>query len=198
MRVLIGCEFSGTMRDAFAMQGYDAWSCDVIDDDDGSEFHLKMDIMSALHAQKWDLIVLHPPCTALCVSGNRWYGKGKDKYHDRLDALEWTQRLWLRATGICDHVALENPVGVLPHVLGPASQYVQPYQFGHGETKRTGFWLHGLPPLVPTDEVEGRHQRMWLQPPSKDRWKIRSTTYTGIAKACADQWGKHVAGRVAA
>ena len=190
--VLVGCEFSGTMRDAFARQGFNSWSCDVLPDDDDSEFHLRMDIHKALDFGHWDLVILHPPCTALAVSGNRHYNEGKPKHKDRLRAMDWTRDLWDHARNVCRHVALENPVGVLKHVIGKASQYVQPYQFGHGETKRTGFWLWNLPKLTPTDEVDGREQRMWLLPPSKDRWKIRSTTYTGIANACADQWGSYV------
>jgi len=196
MRVLIGCESSGTVREAFRALGHDAWSCDLLPADDGSPFHLQEDITSLLAMvspsrltagafDRWDLIIMHPPCTALCVSGNRWYGKGKPKHAERLKAIEWTVALWEQAVRVCPRVCMENPVGVLPM---KATQWVQPWEFGHGETKRTGLWLHGLPLLRPTDIVEGREQRIWKLPPSADRWKIRSKTYQGIANAMAAQW----------
>ena len=193
-RVLIGCETSGTMKHAFALQGWDAWSCDVLPDDDGdTEFHMQCDVHDAMRAGHWDLMILHPPCTALAVSGNGTYAKGKPKHHERLQAMQWTEDLWLTAKILCDHVCMENPAGVLKHTLcGKASQYVQPYEHGHGETKKTGFWLHNLPLITPTDEVEGRDQRVWNMAPSPTRWKERSKTYAGIAKACAEQWTAHM------
>ena len=186
MRVLIACESSGTVREAFRALGHDAWSCDLLPADDGSPWHVQGDMLGLLVAGRWDLIIMHPPCTALCVSGNRWYGNGKPKHAERLRAVEWTVALWRRAVEVCDRVCMENPVGVLPM---KASQWVQPWQFGHGETKRTGFWLHGLPLLVPTDVVDGREQRIWKLGPSADRWKVRSKTFDGIAQAMAAQWG---------
>ena len=191
MRVLIGCETSGASREAFRRLGHDAWSCDVLPADDGSPHHIVGDIVKLLEdGPRWDLIILHPPCTALAVSGNRWYGEGKERHHERVEAIRWTVALWELATSICPRVALENPVGVLSSQGGlAATQYIQPWQFGHGETKKTGLWLHGLPALRPTDVVEGREQRVWNLPPSPDRWKIRSKTFQGIADAFASQWG---------
>ena len=187
MRVLVACEYSGKVRQAFRNRGHDAWSCDLLPADDGSEYHYQGDCIPII-AQGWDIIIMHPPCTALAVSGNRWYGRGMPKHNERIAAIEWTTALWEHAkrharVGVC----MENPVGVLPM---PPTQYIQPWQFGHGETKKTGLWLHSLPPLVPTNVVEGREQRIWKLPPSEDRWKIRSETYQGIADAMADQWGK--------
>ena len=188
MRVLVACEYSGKVREAFRRKGHDAWSCDLLPADDGSEFHIQGDCLDAMcDMGPWDIIIAHPPCTALCVSGNRWYGKGMPKHQERIDSIDWTMRLIYIAQnnsriGCC----IENPVGVLP--IKP-TQYIQPWQFGHGETKKTGLWLHGLPPLEPTNIVDGREQRIWKLPPSADRWKIRSETFQGIADAMADAWG---------
>jgi hypothetical protein len=218
MRVLIACESSGKVREAFRKLGHVAWSNDLLPADDGSEFHIQGDCVEAIELgieaetyngvefcdlsslekeqanedvlQKdrlgWDLIIMHPPCTALCVSGNRWYGRGMPKHQERLDSIKWTVELFGLAKQYAPMVAMENPVGVLPM---PATQYIQPWQFGHGETKKTGLWLHNLPPLVPTNEVEGRENRIHKMPPSADRWKKRSETYQGIADAFAAQWG---------
>lgn len=134
---------------------------------------------------RWDLIIMHPPCTAICVSGNRWYGKGMPKHEQRIDAIRWTMELWDLATQVCPRVCMENPVGTLP--IKP-TQYIQPWQFGHGETKKTGLWLQGLKPLQPTKIVSGREQRIWKLSPGPNRSKIRSKTYSGIAAAMADQW----------
>lgn len=186
MKVLIGCESSGVVREAFRKLGHDAWSNDILEADDGSPYHIQGDVKLAVQSKDWDLIILHPPCTALAVSGNRWYGVGMPKHNERLESIEWTLDLFSLAKSICPRVALENPVGVLP--IKP-TQYIQPWQFGHGETKKTGLWLEGLAPLESTDIVEGREQRIWKLPPSADRWKIRSKTYQGIADAMAAQWG---------
>ena len=187
MKVLVACETSGEVREAFRALGHDAWSCDVLPADDDSPYHHQCDMLELLKPGQWGLIIMPPPCTALCVSGNRWYGRGKPKHSERLQAIEWTMAAWHRAIEVCPRVCMENPVGVLPI---KATQYVQPWQFGHGETKRTGFWLHGLDPLKPTDIVEGREQRIWKMGPSADRWKMRSKTYGGIARAMAKQWSK--------
>jgi len=185
MIVLVACEYSGTVRDAFIAAGHDATSCDLLPTDAAGP-HIQGDCLAAIRSQHWDLIIMHPPCTALAVSGNRWYGKGMPRNDERQAAIQWTMALFGLAKRHAGRVCMENPVGVLPI---PATQYIQPWQFGHGETKKTGLWLHGLPALAPTQIVEGREQRIWKLPPSPDRWKIRSTTYPGIAKAMADQWG---------
>lgn len=188
MRVLVAYESSGTVREAFRRLGHEAWSCDLQAADDGSRYHLSVDAEYAIKDGFgfYDLIIMHPPCTALCVSGNAHYGKGKPKHNQRLEAIDYTLDMFELAKECAQRVALENPVGVLPI---KASQYVQPWQFGHGECKKTGFWLHNLPKLESTKIVEGREQRIWKLGPSADRWKIRSKTYDGIAQAMAEQWG---------
>ena len=185
MKILVACEYSGTVRDAFLKRGHDAVSCDLLPCDRGPSQHIQGDCIPVI-TLGWDLIIMHPPCTALAVSGNRWYGKGMPKHEDREEAIRWTMALWELAKQHSPKVAMENPVGVLP--VKP-TQYIQPWQFGHGETKKTGLWLHNLPPLEPTSIVEGREQRLWKLPPSADRWKIRSETFKGIAEAMAEQWG---------
>ena len=168
--------------------GHEAWSCDIQDDRNGSPYHLKMCAFQAIAMNGgywWDLIIMHPPCDGLAVSGNRHYGKGKPKHKERLQAIKWTTELWDHARAHCDHVAMENPVGVLPF---KPSQYIQPWQFGHGETKKTGLWLHGLPCLTPTKIVEGREQAVWKMGPSPTRKRDRSKTYEGIAQAMVKQW----------
>lgn len=192
MRVLVACEFSGTVRDAFRKAGHDAWSCDLDPDNTGSPFHIQEDIIHHLRCG-WDLMIAHPPCTYLCNSGVRWL---KDENGPHGFSL---QRMWkmfsarsfffeLYSAPI-ERICIENPV---PHgyaMLPPYTQTVQPWQFGHGETKRTCLWLKNLPPLVPTNVVEGREGRIHKMPPSKDRGKLRSVTYQGIAEAMASQWG---------
>jgi len=184
MKILIGCEFSGVVRDAFS-PNHDVWSNDLLPSEAPGR-HIIGDVFDVIGSKRWDLIVMHPPCTALCVSGNRWYGQGMPKHNERVRAIDWTCQLWKYATSVCKKVCMENPVGVLPI---KASQYVQPWQFGHGETKKTGFWLHGLPKLQPTQILSGRLNAIHKMPPSKDRWKKRSLTYKGIALAMAEQWG---------
>lgn len=188
MRVLVGCEFSGTVRDAFREQGHDAWSCDLLPAEPHSRYHVEQDVYACIEepgGSWWDLIILHPPCTYLAVSGNRWYAGTPDRGH----AITWTLNLWTLACSHAPRVCLENPVGVLTGYLTTKPQYIQPWQFGHGETKKTGLWLHNLPPLEPTDVVEGRDNRIHRMPPSEDRGKLRSITYPGIARAMATQWG---------
>jgi hypothetical protein len=199
MRVLVLCEYSGVVREAFRKLGHDAWSCDLLPADDGSPYHYKGDAFKVLWATPpWDLIIMHPPCTALAVSGNAWYGEGMPKYQERLDSVEWTKRLFNAAKGCAYHVCMENPVGVLGRLAGlKPTQYIQPYMFGHPEQKKTGLWLRNLPKLVETNNVYEHmktlplreQQRLHHLPPSADRWKIRSTTYQGIADAMANQWG---------
>lgn len=189
MRVLVVCERSGVVRRAFGDRGHDAWSNDLVSADDGSIFHMKKDCHEAILHGEWDLIIMHPPCTALAVSGNRWYGEGKDGSKERAKSIKWTMDLWCLAVSLCDRVCMENPVGVLSSAFCPPTQYIQPWQFGHGETKKTGLWLYGLPELKHTTIVEGREQRIWKMPPSKERAALRSETYSGIADAMAEQWG---------
>ncbi len=194
MKVLIVAEFSGTVREAFRNRCHDAFSNDLLPSDDGSPYHLQEDCIDAIRSDTWDIIGMHLPCTALAVSGNSTYGRGMPKHHARLESIDWTMAVWDLATTVCDRVYLENPVGVLPM---KASQYVQPWMYGHPESKKTGLWLHGLSPLEETDNVKeqfdnlpkNQQQRLHYLPPSEDRWKIRSKTFTGIANAMANQWG---------
>jgi hypothetical protein len=182
VKILIGCEFSGTVRSAFRKLGHDAWSCDLLDAEDGSPYHYKGDVLSILDS-RWDLGIFHPPCTHLAVSGSRWF---KDKEVEQAEALEFVRAL-LEAP--IEKIALENPVSVISSKIRKPDQIIQPWQFGHGETKATCLWLKGLPKLIPTDIVDGREARIHKMPPSKDRWKERSRTFQGIALAMANQWG---------
>jgi len=192
MRVLVACEYSATVRSAFDRAGCDAWSCDLIMCEKLGK-HYRMDIMSLLDkslmlpGKGWDLIIAHPPCQFLAVSGNRWYA-GTEK---RQKAFEWTMNLWEKMKASADHVAMENPVGVISSLWRPPDQYIQPWQFGHGETKKTGLWLHNLPKLQPTNIVSGRQERVWRMGPSPERAKERARFYTGIADAMAEQWGSY-------
>lgn len=192
MFVFVGCEESQEVTKAFRELGHDAYSCDLQPCSGGHpEWHIQGDVISAfdLFQRKADLIILHPDCTAMSLSGNRWYGKGMPYHRERVKAIEWTQMLWNLAKENANRVVLENPMSVIFQYLDAPVQYIQPYQFGHGEKKKTGFALHNVPKLVPTNEVEGREERVWKMPPSIDRKKIRSKTYPGIAKAMAEQWG---------
>ena len=194
MKVLVGCEFSATVREAFAALGHEAWSCDLLASDlDG--LHFQADVKDVL-SLGWDLAILHPPCTALAGSGNRHYAQGKPKHQDRLCALDWTVKLWDLALGKCDAVAMENPVGVLSSWKKP-SQVIHPWQFGHPERKATCLWLHNLPVLQATQNVfdlmltlpVSVQNRVHHAAPYPDRWKQRSKTYAGVAAAMAAQWG---------
>ena len=199
MRVLVGCEESQAITKAFRELGHEAYSCDIQECSGGHpEWHIQDDVINTIVAplnnDPWDVIILHPPCTALAVSGNAWYGTGMEKNNERDEAIEWTTNLWNIAKQYAlVGVALENPVGVLSkHPDFGKPQYIQPWQFGHGETKKTGLWLHNLPELVPTNIVDGREQRVWKMGPSADRGKLRSKTFPGIARAIADQWSDDV------
>ena len=143
--------------------------------------------MKVIPLKQWDLIILHPDCTTMAVSGNRWYGKNMLYHSKRINQVEWTINLWRLATQYSDKVALENPVSVVFKHL-PNVNYIQPWQFGHGETKKTGFALHNLPALVPTDIVDGREQKVWKMAPSPTRKRDRSKTYAGVASAIVQQW----------
>jgi len=181
IKVLVACEYSGVVRDAFIKQGHDAISCDLLSTEQPGP-HYEGDVLDILN-DGWDLMIAHPPCTHLAVSGARWF---KDKQEEQKEALDFV-RVLLDAP--IKHIALENPVSIISSKIRKPDQIIQPWQFGHGETKKTCLWLKNLPPLKPTKIVEGREQRIWKMPPSKDRWKLRSATYQGIADAMANQWG---------
>ncbi len=184
MRVLVACEFSGTVRRAFRAMGHDAWSCDLLPAEDGGEHHIQGDAREVLARVKgWDLMIAHPPCTHLAVSGARWW---KDKQSEQAEALEFV-RVLMNAP--IPRICIENPVSRISTAIRKPDQIVQPWQFGHGETKATCLWLKGLPLLQPTDIVNGREARIHGMSPSVDRWKERSRTYAGIAQAMAQQWG---------
>lgn len=185
MRVLIACEFSGTVRDAFAALGHDAWSCDLLATETNPLRHLQGDVRKVLHLG-WDLMVAHPPCTHLAVSGARWF---KDKLQEQAEALDFV-RLLLDAP--IPHIALENPISIISSKIRKPDQVIQPWMFGHGETKATCLWLTNLPKLVPTNIVEGREARVHRMPPGPDRWKERSRTFPGIASAMAHQWSEFI------
>ena len=199
MDVLVGCEYSGTVRDAFIDAGHYALSCDLLPTESDSGDHWHGDIFECLrNTDTWDLIILHPPCTYLAVSGNRWYGKGQAGHQKRLRALKWTQRLFRAARQKALHVALENPVGVLSSMWRPPEQYIQPWQYGHPEMKKTGLWLTpGIPLLQPTKVLTPPEpgtpehyswQKVWTMSPGPDRAKERSRFFPGVAKAMAEQW----------
>lgn len=189
MRVLIGCEESGVMCSEFRKAGHEAYSCDLQPTRGNPDWHYRGDVKDVMKKNHWDLMILHPDCTRLAVSGNRWYGRGMPKHEERLWAIDWTLDLWERAKSCADRVALENPVSVIFKFL-PNVFYTQPWEHGHGETKKTGFALHNLDPLTPTDIVEGREQKVWKMAPSPTRKRDRSVTYQGIAEAAAKQWGE--------
>ena len=180
MRVLVACEFSGTVRDAFTLAGHYAMSCDLLPTETPGR-HYMGDVCDVL-GNGWDLMIAHPPCTHLAVSGARWF---KDKREEQAAALDFV-RLLLDAP--IPRIALENPVSIISSRIRKPDQIIQPWQFGHGETKATCLWLKGLPPLAPTNIVEGRQARVHRMPPGPDRWKERSRTFPGIAAAMAEQW----------
>jgi hypothetical protein len=186
LKVLVACEYSGTVRDAFRSRGHDAMSCDLLPSDVGGP-HYRGDVRDVLDAG-WDIMIAHPPCTRLCNSGVSWLHKRNlwDAMYEGADFF----KAMLNAP--IERIAVENPIPhkyALERIGRKYSQLIQPWQFGHGETKATCLWLKGLPPLRPTKIVEGREQRLHRLPPGPDRWKERSKTFSGIAQAMADQWG---------
>ena len=188
MKVLVACEFSGTVRRAFRARGHEAWSCDLLPASDGSPHHIQGDALAVL-GDGWDLLIAHPPCTRLCNSGVRWLAD-RDLWAEMRDACALFLA-FLNAPVPC--VAVENPVmhGHARAIIGRGPDFtVQPWQFGHGEIKRTCFWTRGLPPLRPTSIVPGREARVHRAAPGPDRWALRSLTYAGIAEAMAEQWGE--------
>lgn len=204
MKVLVACEFSGIVRNAFLDRGHDAWSCDLLPSDDGSNRHITGDARDLLD-DGWDLLmVAHPPCTRLCNSGVRWLtappaGKTRDEmWADLEEGAALFSTFW---NAPIERIAVENPVmhkhakARIRNYAEPA-QSVQPWQFGHGETKRTCLWLKNLPPLTPTNIVEGRAQRVHRMSPGPDRWRERSRFFPGIAEAMADQWGGYAVNEI--
>lgn len=183
MKVLVACEFSGIVRESFAKRGHDAWSCDLLPTEIPGN-HIQDDVLKHLD-DGWDLMIAFPPCTRLAVSGARWF-KGREA--EQRDAIEFVEMLWLAPISL---IEIENPIGVLStrSILGKPTQIIQPWMFGHGETKATCLWLKGLQPLRPTNIVAGRLARIHREPPSPERWRNRSRTYQGIAEAMAEQWG---------
>lgn len=189
MKVAVICEFSGTVRDAFTRMGHDAISFDLLPSETPGA-HMVCDVRDIWH-DKWgeswrqfDLAICHPPCTHLAVSGARWF---KDKREEQADALDFVR--WLMTLPV-PHICIENPVSIISSKIRKPDQIIQPWQFGHGETKATCLWLKNLPLLTPTNIVYGREARVHLMPPGPNRWKERSRTFTGIAEAMAEQWGK--------
>ena len=179
-RILIACEFSGIVRDAFSTRGWDAWSCDLLPSEKVGN-HYQCDVREVLD-KNWNVMIAHPPCTHLCVSGARWF---KDKVYEQIEALNFI-KLLLDAP--IPYIALENPIGIISSRIRKPDQIIHPWQFGHGEVKATCLWLKNLPPLMSTKIMRGRSRRIWKCPPSPDRWKDRSRTYQGIAAAMAEQW----------
>ena len=205
MRVLVACEYSGTVRDAFIAQGHDAMSCDLLPTDAPNWTYDPFTKLRTHHPERgshyqgsvldilddgWDLMIAHPPCTYLTNSGVRWLHTDESRWGKLDEACEFFNRL---LDADIPRICVENPI---PHKYAVEriggrkyTQIIQPWQFGHGETKATCLWLKGLQKLTPTNIVDGREQRMWKLPPSEDRWKLRSKTYQGIADAMAQQWG---------
>lgn len=197
MRVLVACEYSATVRDAFRARGHDAWSCDLLPTDGDPQWHFVGDVFEIIEGD-WDLMIAHPPCTYLTNSGVAWLHKDPTRW-DRLDEAAAFFRILLNAP--IPRIAIENPImhKYAKERIGGVkqTQVIQPWMFGHMEQKATCLWLKNLPPLVPTKNVkeemmalpDNERQRLHYLPPSADRWKLRSTTFKGIAEAMAEQWG---------
>jgi len=187
MKVLIGCEESQAVTIELRKLGHDAFSCDILPCSGGHpEWHHKGYLEDYIgNGSEWDMIIAFPPCTDLCVSGARWFKEKKADGRQQY-AINFFMMI---ANRNCARIAIENPIGIMSNEFRKPDQIIQPWQFGHGETKATCLWLKGLPKLTPTNIVEGREQKIWKMPPSKDRAKLRSKTYHGIAKAMAMQWG---------
>lgn len=198
---LIGCEYSGTVSGAFRERGIPAYSCDILPTEGDPEWHIHGDILLAMMSRRWRGIILHIPCTAMGVCGNKHYGVGKPRHQERRDAIAWTIKVCLVALDRADCVALENPASVIFPILrehyGADVQYVQPWQHGHPEQKKTGLALWNLPRLGDTNNVyeemmllpRKERERIFFMSPGEDRGKGRSRFYPGIANAMAEQWG---------
>ena len=182
MRVLVACEYSGRVRDAFRRRGHDAWSCDLLECEADPSWHYQAPVEEVL-GRDWDLMIAHPPCTHLAVSGSRHFHR---KQREQAEALDFV-RLLMAAP--IERWCIENPVSIISSAIRPPDQIIQPWQFGHGETKATCLWLQNLPLLQSTDVVEGREPRVHMMPPGPNRWKERSRTFEGVADAMGDQWG---------
>lgn len=212
LRVLVACEFSGTVRAAFERRGWEAWSCDFLPTEKPSLFHHQGNVEEIIR-QPWDLLIAHPPCTFLVTSGNRWFhhpdGSGRPhpayptRQADRLDAISFVRWLWGQRH--IPHIAIENPMGILPNHIGKYTQVIHPYEHGHDVSKSTCLWLKSLPCIKPTKMVPPRMvdgKPRWgnqvdasgadKTPPGPDRWKTRSRTYDGIAEAMASTWGRYI------
>ena len=206
MKVLVACEESQEVCKAFRAQGHEAYSCDIQEYSGGHpEWHIQGDVRNVLEGMpfcpirfstadgashevwEWDIVIAHPPCTDLAVSGARWFA---EKRADGRQQMSIDFFMIFTCLPYRTKVAIENPIGIMSTHYRKPDQIIQPWQFGHGETKATCLWLQGLPKLVPTDIVEGRAHRVWRMPPGPDRAKLRSKTFPGIAKAMAEQWGK--------
>lgn len=192
MRVLVACEYSGRVREAFRKRGHDAWSCDLLESEDESPFHMVRDAIDAIR-EGYDLVICHPPCTDLAVSGARHFpAKIADGRQQR--ALDFVQALM---NSPCERICIENPISVISSKIRKPDQIIQPWMFGHPEKKSTCLWMKGLPKLTPTNDVsedmktlpKSVTDRIHRMPPGPDRWKERSRTYQGIADAMAEQWG---------
>jgi hypothetical protein len=184
MKILIACEYSGKVRDAFRKLGHDAISCDLLPTEAPGP-HYRGDVLDILY-DGWDIMIAHPPCTHLAVSGARWF---TEKQQEQADALDFVRLLMDAPIPL---IAIENPISIISSRIRKPDQIIQPWQFGHGETKATCLWLKGLPNLQPTNVVEGREARIHKMPPGPDRWKKRSETFQGIADAMAAQWGQTI------
>jgi hypothetical protein len=182
MRVLVACEYSARVRDAFRSRGHDAWSCDLLECEGDPQWHLQQPVEEVI-GDGWDLMIAHPPCTHLATSGARHFHR---KQREQAEALGFVRLLMAAPV---DRWCIENPVSIISSAITPPTQIIQPWQFGHGETKATCLWLKNLPQLRSTNCVSGREGRVWLMPPGPDRWKERSRTYQGVADAMAEQWG---------
>ncbi|MDD4873361.1 MAG: hypothetical protein PHE15_00060 [Dehalococcoidales bacterium] len=180
-KVLVACEFSQVVTRAFRERGHEAYSCDILPTEGNPEWHIRDDVLKHLN-DGWDLMIAHPPCTYLAVSGARWF---KERIKEQQEALDFINSLMYAPI---ERIAIENPISVISTRIRKPEQIIQPWMFGHGETKATCLWLKNLPLLKPTNIVEGRLGRVHKEPPSKDRWKNRSRTFQGIAEAMAAQW----------
>ena len=202
MKVIVACEFSGIVRDAFAARGHDAWSCDLLDSERPGN-HIKGDVLDVV-GEGWDLMIAHPPCTYLCVTGNKWMGENyRDRFptrgQDRENAITFFMEM---VDADIPRICVENPVGIMSSHYRKADQYIQPYQFGHPQSKKTGLWLKNLPNLFPTNVVKEEERVVFTSGKTMPRWyveaasleknertSLRSRTFQGIADAMAAQWG---------